>query len=529
MQRPENHRNQSGGGGIQRASGLVETPKQVQQGSHTMTMTSTQTSAQRFRLVIKLWLFASLAGIVWNLIPVFAKYSADQQKLAELEEQRRRPPVATVDVAEDSPWPGTTIQMMGQPVGGLDDANLPSAGIRFGQRHRMAVTHRRVSVIELNPNGADVVHSFPDDTPTENLDVAAISGDGKVIATVGEFTQVSFWNATTGELLQTLDDDFPTVAAHPDRSERRDKHSSGLRYSNTGARLLVAAPGGCLFAIGKMDGTVELWTAEGQPLPDRPAGLVTPKWPYQPEDKNPPPTRFHRLRRMSLHEGEVRQIEFSLDCQSLVSTSGHRVVQMQEQPIGEGIPSYWRPIYDDSTTPAVVKTEVATGKNQWKVNLPALPVSMAINPHSQHVPGLIHPAQVALALGDHNVTVLSLDEGRVLNTFSNRYGRSTIHTSAMAFGEGSSLLWTVGTRSRGDAVHRSVTSVSAWDVVRGQRIATAEVPGQVMSAGWNTYGTLLATVRYFDDLPAGQQHVPWAFHIWDMKIVRQKPSHGRVR
>ena len=63
----------------------------------------TLNSTDRFRLIVKLWLFASIAGVIWNLVPVFATSRADQQTLAELEEQRRHPPMATVDVAEDSP------------------------------------------------------------------------------------------------------------------------------------------------------------------------------------------------------------------------------------------------------------------------------------------------------------------------------------------------------------------------------------------------------------------------------------------
>jgi hypothetical protein len=306
----------------------------------------TLNSTDRFRLIVKLWLFASIAGVIWNLVPVFATSRADQQTLAELEEQRRHPPMATVDVAEDSPWPDSTILMKGQPVAGLDDANLPSAHIQYGRLGRMVVAHRSVSVINASMKLPEVICSFPDRSDTETLFAAAISGDGKVIAAVGEFTQVSFWNAATGQLHQTVEDDFPTAAAEPDKSTRGHKHANSLRYSNTGARQLVAAPGGCLFAIGKVDGTVELWTAEGQALPDRPNGLVTPEWPYRPDVPGAPPKRFQRLRRMHLHEGEVRQLEFSLDCQSLVSTSGRRFQEMQEKHIAEGIPPHSIPVHD---------------------------------------------------------------------------------------------------------------------------------------------------------------------------------------
>ncbi len=127
-----------------------------------------------------------------------------------------------------------------------------------------------------------------------------------MIATVGQFTRISFWNAATGKLLQTVEDDFPTAAAQPDTSARGRKHTNGLSYNSTEARKIVAAPGGCLFAIGKVDGSVELWTVEGQTLPDRPHGLVTPEWPYRPDDPSPPSNRFQRIHRIQPHVGEVR-------------------------------------------------------------------------------------------------------------------------------------------------------------------------------------------------------------------------------
>ncbi len=195
---------------------------------------------------MKLWLLASVVGIVWNLLPVFAQYRLDQQKLAELEEQRRHPPLATVDIAEDSPWPGSTILMQGQPVEGFDDSQLPGGNIQYGQLGGMAVTHGNVSLIKPAKAAAKLIRSFPDRRDTEHLFAAAISGDGKVVATVGVFTQVSFWNAETGQLLHTVEDEFPTAAAEPDTNQRKHQHANGLRYSHAGVRKIVAAPGGCL-------------------------------------------------------------------------------------------------------------------------------------------------------------------------------------------------------------------------------------------------------------------------------------------
>lgn len=485
-----------------------------------------QNSNQQFRWIIKLWLLVSLIGVVWNLLPVFAQYRLDQQKLAEIEEQRRHPPTATVHIAEDSPWPGSTIVMQGQPVEGLDDANLPGGEIRFGQSAQMLITHRNVSLINTPKGAAKLIRSFPDRRDGESLFAAAISGDGKVIATVGEFTQVSFWDAATGKLLQTVEDDIPAANTEPDKSSRGNKHANGLRYSNTGARQLTAAPGGCLFAIGKVDGSVELWTAEGQPLPDRPHGMIGPDWPYRPDDPSPPPKRFHRLRRMLVHQGEVRQLEFTLDCQSLISVSGHRFLKMQPVDGPAEVASFSRPVYDPETTPTIIKTEVVTGTTQWQLDLDDTPQALALDVGSQwRVPGMLHPAQLAVALNNHNVTVMNLDDGSVLNTFSSRYGKSTIRTSSMAFGGNHDVLWTVGTRyaAAGEERH-SYTSVSAWDVSRGKRVATAEVPGQIMASGWDRHGMQLATIRYFSNLPSGQDRIPWSFHLWNVKIGHTKTS-----
>ncbi|MEZ6128120.1 MAG: hypothetical protein R3C59_05535 [Planctomycetaceae bacterium] len=480
-----------------------------------------QNPSSPFRLLMKTWLLLSVASVIWQLIPVFAAYHADQQKLADLERQRRQPPMAIVEVAEDSPWPDSTIEMRGRSIEGLDDSNLPSAGIAFGQRSRMLVAGRTVNLIDTA--SAAVVQSFPNRQDGERLYAGAISGDGKVVATVGEFTQVCFWNAATGTLLQTVEDDFPTEAAQPDTNAHIRRHRNGLRYSHAGSRRIVAAPGGCLFAIGKIDGSVELWTAEGRPLPDRPHGLVTADWPYRPDDPSPPPNRFRRLHRIPRHVGEVLDLEFTLDCRSLISTSGRRFAQMQEVAVGDSVRSHFsRPIYDNDTTPTVAKTEVASGDLLWQTELLSLPSALALDVGSQNVKGLSIPPRLVVAMDNQEVAVIALDDGATLKTFSIAVGKSRIFTTTMAFGDGSSLLWTTGTRYRHDSEQRTFTSTTAWDVIRGRRIATADVPGSIMSATWNSYGKQLATVRHLENTPSSAKQLPWSFHLWDVKIVSRK-------
>ncbi len=274
-----------------------------------------------------------------------------------------------------------------------------------------------------------------------------------------------------------------------------------------------------------VDGSVELWTAEGQALPDRPRGLVTSDWPYRPDDPSPPPKNFRRIQRIQPHIGEVQHLEFTLNCQSLVSTSGRRFGEMRELKYAEGMPLGVMPVYDEGTTPTIVKTEVDSGKIQWQADLAAQPSAMALDQGSQSVNGLLSPARLAMALQNEELVVMSMQDGSSLKKFPLRFGKTIIHASTIGFGDGGSLLWTTGTRYTGNSDQTTVTSVTAWDVLRGQRVATAEVPGQVLAAKWNPYGTQLATVRHFDNLPPSGTQLPWSFHLWDVKIVYHNEVH----
>ena len=105
--------------------------------------------------------------------------------------------------------------------------------------------------------------------------------------------------------------------------------------------------------------------------------------------------------------------------------------------MAEGVPAMARPTYDDNSTPTIVNTEVATGAIQWQADLAAAPLALALDRSSQIViKGMIRPPQLAVALSNHDVVVLNLNDGSILKTFSSRYGKSTIRTSSMAFGDG---------------------------------------------------------------------------------------------
>ena len=221
----------------------------------------------------------------------------------------------------------------------------------------------------------------------------------------------------------------------------RTRYLAGMRFGDN-------IPG---YVYPTVDGSVELWTAEGQALPDRPRGLVTSDWPYRPDDPSPPPKNFRRIQRIQPHIGEVQHLEFTLNCQSLVSTSGRRFGEMRELKYAEGMPLGVMPVYDEGTTPTIVKTEVDSGKIQWQADLAAQPSAMALDQGSQSVNGLLSPARLAMALQNEELVVMSMQDGSSLKKFPLRFGKTIIHASTIGFGDGGSLLWTTGTRYTGNS------------------------------------------------------------------------------
>jgi hypothetical protein len=355
---------------------------------------------------------------------------------------------------------------------------------------------------------------------------------------VGEFTVIRFWDASAGELLETVEDDVPTIAAQPDLNEHSRKHTNKLRYSDTGSRRLVAAPGGCLFAVGKIDGSVELWAAQDQALPDRHQGLITPH-----PIKQPPPRKFHRIGRHQLHQGQVDYLEFTLDCQSLVSVSSWTVTGVESVVAVPGQRPSLKRAAGDLSRPAVMKTKVPGGEVEWQVPLAEIPTAFAIDAMSQHLPSGFpeSPPRFAVAESDQ-VVVMSLEDGSVLksfnvkiNTASATHGTSTSSLASISFGNlGGEPLWTVERRylMSEPGQNQSLVSVSAWDINRGRRIASAEIPGHLMHAAWSRYGMKLALVRLHEQ---GQQTrtmtMPWesrplspfTLHIWDVSIQQRAP------
>ena len=76
------------------------------------------------------------------------------------------------------------------------------------------------------------------------------------------------------------------------------------------------------------------------------------------------------------------------------------------------------------------------------------------------------------------------------------------------------------------------TVLTLWQVGSRRRIATARLPGQFMSAGWDSQGMLLALLRYDPRLANSSSSLagllPWRtssahrhmFHLWDVRVDR---------
>ena len=497
----------------------------------------------QFRIAVAAWLTVSVTVFMFRLIPAVAKYRLQGRELVNLEFERKQPPAPVIDLAPDSPWPTSTIGMKGYAVKGYDETNLPVFSGVFHQEI-LALAHGKVSLIEARQKSQPELKSTFPKSSDERIFQAAISGDGKVIATVGEFTVIRFWDASTGELLETIEDDTPTIAAQLDTNEHSRKHTNKLRYSDTGSRRLVAAPGGCLFAIGKVDGSVELWAAKDRALPDRPHNLVTPQWPYQRDSTEPPPRKFHRIARNQLHQGEVVFLEFTPDCQSLVSVSSWTVTGVESVIAVPGQPARLKRATGDNARPAVIRTKVPSGEIEWSVPLAEIPGAFAMDAMSQHMPAGTLGFLPRFAVADSKqVSLMSVEDGSLLKAFSVKIdtatsspGISTSSLAALSFGSlGGEPLWTVERRylNNPSGKDQSMVSVSAWDTHRGQRIASAEIPGDLLSAIWSGYGMKLASVRMSE---SRQQRsgitMPWEsppaspfmLHIWDVRIQQRSPS-----
>ncbi|MCA9051311.1 MAG: hypothetical protein KDA89_21385, partial [Planctomycetaceae bacterium] len=325
--------------------------------------------------------------------------------------------------------------------------------------------------------------------------------------------------------------DFPTAAAHPDASNG-PRHPNGLRYSTTDARRITSAPGGCLFAVGKIDGSVEVWAPKGLPLPDRPDDFVTPEWPYRARSTESPPKQFHRLWRTLPHSGAVESLSFTMDCRSLLTVSGRTLKEFVEGPQHKGVPSYYMPVYEqDAHSAKVVRTLAATGETEWECPTDFVPAAFAVDHHSLVAPpGGPGEPRFAVVSRNHNLQIRSLTDGRELQSFSIEPEVKPSSVHSVSFGNTDGYIWAVSSRYTGERSGVSVIQLSSWDLHRRQLIAVAEIPGQLMAAEWDRFGFNLATLRYLPELAQLNSDrrdslFPWdtpppspfQFHVWKVK------------
>lgn len=499
----------------------------------------------RLRLLLTTWFVASQIVFAINLIPVLARYRIIGLELGDLEFQRLQPTAPKVVQAKDSPWPTATIKITGRAIRGLSEENVtPAASLSFSDSasHQLTLTFGRTAVVDRNE--FQQVKLIPEQQTPEYQYAAAVSGDGTVMATVGAHTVIRFWDFRTGELIQTIEDDAPTIAAQPDLSERSQKHTNELRYSDAGARRIVAAPGGCLFAIGKVDGSVELWSAADQELPDRPDRIVIGgRWKHIPREGKTPSKTFHRIARSQLHQGEVAFLQFTLDCQSLISASAWKVDGIRSIPNSPIPYQGLNRLSEEDSTPQVIRTRVPTNTVEWSVPLPGIPNAMALDSMSQDLPPGVpdQDPRLAISHSSDQLILLNLTTGGLLKSFQARTGQSSEQIAAMSFGTRmGEPLWTVATHYNplNSGLPHSYTMICAWEVRRGQLIASAELPGQVMSAAWSPWGTQLALTRMIElpqkngnavpylQTPWTQQRPPspFQFHLWDVEIISNNGS-----
>ncbi len=480
------------------------------------------------RKLVQLWLAASVIVFAAKLVPVLARFRIEGQELIDRELERRQPPPPTVEPAADSPSPNLTIRMQGRAIAGLDDGSIPAPSLSFTSNvQQLAVTYDQVLLVDVPE--AKLTRTLPTDNREENLWNGAISGDESVIATVGEFTLIKFWDARTGRLIEAHEDRDPTIAARPDSNPHSRKHTNKLRYSEMGARRVVAAPGGCVFAIGKVDGSIELWGPAGETLPTEPAKLSEIK------RFEPKPRRFERLARSQPHTGEVVGLVFSRDCQSLLSISGAKVEKYEASQVTDGAPPAPVRVASKDSKPQLVRSRVPSNEVIWSVPLADLPSALALDDMSQELEGkgLLNPARLAVVDYSRKVSIHKLETGEVLQTIDARQEGGHGMLTSVAFATGGSYLWTVGMRyeSGSSGEHKTVTLVSAWDLTLSRRIATAHLPGQVHVAEWDRHGKRLALLRY-NPAPGGlttqarQWHLPWELpppspfmlHLWNVNI-----------
>ena len=485
--------------------------------------------SNRVRIVVKCWLVLSVAVFFVRLGPVMARYRAAEQKFADLNFEAKQPAAPVIVNDPHSPRPELTLSLAGRAIKKLDDSQMPWAQIVMPKRDAMYLAANRKGYF-ANLKENCVIFDFPQPRD-EAGGLYGIAVASQVMATVGEHTVVQFWDSMTGELLATVEDEHPTIAAFPDLSEHAKRHQNKLRYQDAGARKIVASPRiGSLFAIGKVDGTIELWGDLA--YRDHPQLLNeqdNPKsWPLFTK-------RLGFISRKKVHDGKVEDLAFSHGGRKLVSVSGYTATGHGTIPTPDGNSGGYEMLqFDPNSKSDLVVSATSSLQEEWRQPLPHRPGELALSIGAQHaVPGEFQ-APFAVAMFHDGVLLGDLNKKEVTGTIKSPVDEPSAMVQSLAFHRRESALLTLHTSYSGEKENVTIETVmSLWQTSSRRRIATARLPGLFMAAGWDTQGTRFALIRHnpaMSKLPPSMTNLlPWStqptspflFHVWDVKVIPQ--------
>ena len=488
--------------------------------------------SHRVRFVVKSWLVLSIVVFFVRLGPVMARYRAAERKFADLNFEAKQPAAPVIINDPNSPRPELTLSLAGRAIQKLDDGHIPWANVVLPYRDAMYLAANRKGYF-ANLKDNRVMFEFPQPRDEAGgLYGIAVAPQSRVMATVGEHTVVQFWDSMTGQLLATVEDENPTIAAVPDLSEHAKRHPNKLRYQDAGARKIVASPrGGSLFAIGKVDGTIELWGNLG--YRDHPELLNELDKPGS--ESLLSTNLFGVISRKKVHDGQVVDLAFSHGGRKLVSVSGHTVKGRGTIPTPDGNPAGYEMLqYDPNSKSDLVVSATSSLQEEWRLPLPSRPGQLALSMTAQHaVPGQLQ-APFAVAMFHDGVLLGDLDKKDVSGTITFPKNEPSAMVQSLAFHRRESALLTLHSSYSGVKENATIETVmSLWQTNTRRRIATARFPGQFMSAGWDTQGTRLALIRMNSarrHLPPSKSSLwpwetqttsPFLFHVWDVNVVPQ--------
>ncbi len=477
--------------------------------------------SRRGRLFVVGWRVGSTVGFAAGLVPLVGRYRADEQRFADLEMDHQRLSKPEITNEPDSSPKDRTLAVTGRAIRGLDPHQCVMVHTSFGRGDRKLVLTASSKCFVVDLERGQVEFELSGDSTSESIFQVALSGDETVIATLGEFTVVKFWDAKTGKLLSSHEDTYPTRAAQKDENPHSRKHSNQLRYCETGSRRLVGAPSGCLFAIGKADGSVELW-----------GDLDHWKAFFRPELAEP--RRLGMIARSQLHEGEVRELGFVSGSNKLLTVSGRTVTDYEPLELFQDAPTSWKRQYSETFNGRVVLSDVASLEPVWQTPLSGTPFSLAVSPSSAAIGGPFG----TFALGSENGKIVIGDTrtGAITKTLEPPLGAIRTFVGSLTYLEedGSLVAVQAEYRTGADKVTEQFAALTLWNEHTGQRVATARLPGGVLTADWSPHWQphhrQMVLVRHISKRGLNLSHLfswpweaqppsPFLLHVLDVKSV----------